>query len=244
MKGDRALLFESFKRKSGLRRYIGPKRILILGILALSVFYVWNLYQQGVLHPAMMEHYKDQHPISAVFLFVLIYAVFVLAAVPSLPMNLAAGYFWGGALGGVYAALGVTLGGWISFVAARWVLGQPLAERIERRWSALVQEEFDRNGWKFVAFARINPVIPTGPLNYMLGLTSLTHVSFLWVTFVFILPPSIAMAYLGDTLQTFSADQIEVREAVREVLLFSAAVTLFVVLRFVFRLSGKRPEKL
>ena len=233
------LLSESFKRKSGIRRYVGPKRILILGMLVLGVMYIWNLHQQGALDPSMVEHYRDQYPILAIFFFVLIYAVFILAAVPSLPMNLAAGYFWGGVLGGVYSALGVTLGGWVSFVSARWVLGQPLAKRINHRWSDRIQREFDRNGWKFVAFARINPIIPTGPLNYMLGLTSLTHIGFLWVTFVFILPPSIAMAYLGDTLQTFSADQIEVREAVKEILFFSAAVTLFVVLKFVLRVSRK-----
>ena len=239
MKRGSILLFESFKRKSGLRRYIGPKRILLFGMLVLAIVYVWSLYQQGMLHPVMVEYYKDQHPVSAIFLFVLIYTVFVLAAVPSLPMNLAAGYFWGGALGGVYSALGVTLGGWISFASARWLLGQPLAKSFGHGWRARVQREFDQGGWKFVAFARINPVIPTGPLNYLLGLTSLTHLSFLWVTFVFILPPSIAMAYLGDTLQTFMADQIEVKEIVREVLLFSAAITLFVALRFASRIARK-----
>src|SRR4249919_2148560 len=93
---------------------------------------------------------------------------------------------------------------------------------------------FDQGGWKFVAFARINPIIPTGPLNYLLGLTSLSNRGFLWATFVFLLPPSIAIAYIGDTLQTFTTQQSGVNEIVRGILVASAAVTFLAGIRFAF----------
>lgn len=173
----------------------------------------------------------------------LVYALSVIATLPSLPLNLAAGFFWGGVAGGTYSAIGVTLGGWFSFLAARWLIGQPLADQFENKWASKVQDEFERNGWKFIAFARINPIIPTGPLNYLLGLTSLSNRDFLWLTFVFLLPPAIAVAYIGDTLQTFTAQQADVSEIIRGILIASAAITFLALARFATKIYKKRSEK-
>ena len=238
-----SFLLKSLQKKRGIRRYIGPKRvILLLGLIAF-VFWAWAYYRTGALSPTMIEQYSDNHPVGAVMLFILIYAISVIASVPSLPLNLAAGFFWGGLVGGVYSTLGVTIGGWVSFAAARWLIGQPLAEQFDNKWASKVQREFDRGGWKFVAFARVNPIIPTGPLNYLLGLTSLSNIGFLWATFVFLLPPSIAVAYIGDTLQTFSTQQSGVNEIVRGILVASAAVTFLVGVKFAFRISKKRTNE-
>lgn len=225
-------LLRALKKKKGIRRYIGPKRVLLLVILILFLYWAWDYYKSGGFSPIIIEQYRNQHPIGAVLLFMLVYAVSVIAALPSLPLNLAAGFFWGGFIGGIYSVASVTIGGWVSFLAARWLIGQPLADHFENEWVSRVQCEFQRNGWKFVAFARINPIIPTGPLNYLLGLTALSNRGFLWATFVFLLPPSIAIAYIGDTLQTFMAEQANVSEIVRGILIASAAVTFLALIKF------------
>ncbi len=235
-----SLILKSIQNKRGIRRYIGPKRIILLLGLVAFVFWAWHYYHTGSFSPALIEQYRDDHPVWAVVLFVLIYAVFVIASLPSLPLNLAAGFFWGGLLGGVYTTVGVTIGGWISFALARWLIGQPFAKNCHNKWASKVQSEFDQGGWKFVAFARINPIIPTGPLNYLLGLTSLSSSTFLWATFVFLLPPAIAVAYIGDTLQTFTTQQSGVSEIVRGILIISAAVTFFVGIKYASSIFKKR----
>lgn len=237
-----SFIVKSLKNKRGLRRYIGPKRIIILLVFVALVFVAWNYYRDGSLSPAMIEKYRDNHPVGAVMLFILIYAISVIASLPSLPLNLAAGFFWGGFVGGIYSAIGVTIGGWASFAAARWLIGQPLADKFDNKWASRIQQEFDQGGWKFVAFARINPIIPTGPLNYLLGLTSLSSMGFLWATFVFLLPPSIAVAYIGDTLQTFTSQQGE-NEIIKSILIASAAVTLLVTIKFASGIFKKRSDK-
>lgn len=238
-----SFILRSLRKKQGIRRYIGPKRVVLLLVLTFFVIWAWDYYRAGALNPAIIEQYRDQYPVGAVLLFVLVYALSVIAALPSLPLNLAAGFFWGGMIGGIYSTIGVTLGGWISFLAARWLIGQPLAEKFNNKWVSKVQTEFDRDGWKFVAFARINPIIPTGPLNYLLGLTSLSNRGFLWATFIFLLPPSIAVAYIGDTLQTFVAHQTGVNEIVKGILIASAAVTFLALIKFAFKIFKKKSEQ-
>jgi uncharacterized membrane protein YdjX (TVP38/TMEM64 family) len=237
------LLVKSLRNKQGIRRYIGPKRMILFLAFIGFVIWAWEYYRTGVISPAIIEQYRDDHPVVAVLLYILIYAVSVIASLPSLPLNLAAGFFWGGIIGGVYSTLGVTIGGWASFITARWLIGQPLAEQFDNKWVNKVKSEFDKGGWKFVAFARINPIIPTGPLNYLLGLTSLSNRGFLWATFVFLLPPSIAVAYIGDTLQTFTTQQSGVNEIVRSILVVSAAVTFLSGLKFASVIFNKNRTK-
>lgn len=215
---------------------LDARRLVPLVCLLLLLGLAWYLAGSGQLSPAAVAQARRDHPVAAWLLFVGVYAVSVITALPSLPLNLAGGYFWGGIAGGITSAVGVTLGGWVSFALARHVIGQPLERKFGNRWAELVRQEFTRGGWKFVAFARINPIIPTGPLNYLLGLTALSHRSFLLVTFTFLLPPSIAMAYIGDALQTFTTQQAGVVEIVRGILAVSAAVTMVAAIRFAARL--------
>jgi uncharacterized membrane protein YdjX (TVP38/TMEM64 family) len=153
-----------------------------------------------------------------------------------LPFNLAGGYFWGGLFGGLYSAIAVTLGGWAAFCLARALIGMPFAKRCENRWVEKVRREFERSGWRFIAFVRLNPIIPTGPLNYLLGLTATSHFVFLWATFIFLLPPSMAVAYIGDSFRTFVADDIGVNSVIRTILFVSGAVTVVASLKLASKL--------
>jgi uncharacterized membrane protein YdjX (TVP38/TMEM64 family) len=222
--------------KEGWRRYIGPKRVMLLLLFLGGIVYVRSLYQQGELSSVIVEDYRSGHPITAVFLFVILYATSIVATLPTLPFNLAGGYFWGGLLGGFYSAIAVTLGGWASFSLARVLMGMPFAKHFHNRWAEKVRREFERSGWKFIAFARMNPIIPTGPLNYLLGLTSTSNFSFLWATFLFLLPPSIAVAYIGENFKTFVADDIGVNSVIRTILIVSGAVTLLASFKFASKL--------
>jgi uncharacterized membrane protein YdjX (TVP38/TMEM64 family) len=146
---------KSLAKKSGIRRYIGPKRSMLLLALVALIMWIWNLYGSGALNPGIIGRYRDDHPIMSIALFIAIYAVSVIALLPSLPLNLAGGFFWGGVLGGVYATVGLTIGGWASFAITRWLVGQVLAAQFDNKLMDRIQQEFERNGWKFVAFARI-----------------------------------------------------------------------------------------
>ena len=95
--------------KTGLRRFIGPKRIMILTVLAVLVGIAWYLRRQGWLDPSAIQHLIEQYPVIAPIVFALIYGLAMLSALPTLPVNLAAGLFWGPLLGGLYSTSGATI---------------------------------------------------------------------------------------------------------------------------------------
>ena len=192
-----------FFGKTGIRRFIGPKRVAILVMLVAGIALAWYLRKQGWLDPRAIEHLINSYPITAPIAFAAIYGIAMLSALPTLPVNLAAGLFWGPLLGGLYSTSGATIGAIAAFLLTRSVLGQPLAHRFDNRVIAEIQREFEAKGWLFLAFVRLNPIFPTGPLNYLLGLTAVDTATYVWTTFVFNLPPSIAVAWIGYSLGTF-----------------------------------------
>ena len=220
-------------------RYIGYKQVILLFGFLVLISFIWYYYRSGSLDPAIIEYYIIHYPIISICLFILAYAVFVIALIPTLPMNLAAGFFWGSVPGGIYATLGVTIGGWVSFTLAKSIIGKKLTRKFDNKLISKVQQEFDQNGWKFVAIARMTPIIPTGPLNYLLGLTSISNITFLWVTLVFLPPVTITVAFIGYTVGSFNAQNLEVIDLIWNILSISGAVVLIIAVKFISRLIKK-----
>ena len=236
-------MFGYLKTKRNLHVIIGPKKLITFFLFVIMCIALWANYHYGLFSLEFIRQYSFEHPIKAILLFLLLYSLTVLFALPSLPLNLAGGYFFGGLIGGIYSCIAVTIGSWLSFAYARWLVGQPLSKKLNNNWSKQIQLEFNKHGWKFVAFARINPVIPTGPLNYLLGLTSLSNSAFLLTTFLFLLPPTIAVSYVGDSLQTFTASNSSVAEVLRGIYIVSAVLTSFVFVKFLLNYHNKQKQK-
>jgi uncharacterized membrane protein YdjX (TVP38/TMEM64 family) len=233
------LVAKSISSKRGIRKYIGPKRTILFIMLIYFIFLIWNLHQNHGLSPEIIFNQKQVHPVGAIFLFVGLYIISIIFLLPSLPLNLAGGFFWGGIYGGLLSAIGVTIGSWISFCLSRVMFGEILAESFENKWFKIVQEEFDKHNWKFVAFARLNPIIPTGPLNYILGLTSMANIDYVIVTFFSLLAPSVAIAYIGSVIQGFALSGTSEEELIRNIILSSGFITIIATLRFANKIFRK-----
>lgn len=184
-------------KRTGWRRFIGPKRAVVaVSLLGLLVgARLMGADMESHLH--QLTAYAATHWAAAILLFVGIYTVAGVALVPTLPLNLVAGIIWGPWWGGFIAAAGATLGAAVAFVAARTLFGRVLARRYDNATVAALQQEFARQGWRFVGFVRVNPAFPTAALNYLFGLTSIRFRVYFLATAIFILPPSIAVAWIG-----------------------------------------------
>ena len=173
----------------------GALRLAAAVAMVAAVLAAWLLRDRVEVEPllALLERARGWGP----FAFVGAYALLSVLLVPTLPLNLGAGVLWGPLLGGVYSAIGATLGGAISFLLARHLLAPWLAGRWRGgRWDRL-RNELARNDWRVVAVTRLSPIFPTAALNYCYGVTPLPLRTFLWSTLAFLLPGSIVFAGLG-----------------------------------------------
>jgi len=178
-------------------------RVAVLVGIAGLVLAAHGLHSAGLLDPGKIQAFVNDRPLVTAGSFVLLYGVCVTSFIPTLPLNLAAGFLWGGLIGGVLATLGVTLGAVVAFVTARFLLGRAAIERIQGILPSDLLHTIDKLGWRAVAFVRLNPAFPTSVVNYALGVTSLPLGTYCWSTFVFFLPVTVAIAIIGEQTQTF-----------------------------------------
>ena len=212
------------------------KKKLWLSIISLIlIVLLWHFNTLKLYNLSVLEKYREDYPFISVLIFISIYALFVFSALPSLPLNLMAGFYWGTIQGGIYSVIAVTLGSWISFSISRSVFGQPLNSNFDNSWMNFFQKEFKNNGWKFIALARINPLIPTGPLNYFLGLTSVSNAKFIITTFLFLQPICIFISYIGFSINLINDQKVFLTDHLKFIVTVASFLTIFVLILLILK---------
>ena len=158
------------------------------------------LNQQQLFSTGLLLDLLGRHPVLAPLIFLGVYAVAPALFLPSIPLTLAAGFFWGPVWGVVFSIFGATVGSCPPFLLARHLFQNVVRAKVPpERWEWL-QDKVVRHGWKAVAFTRLVPVFPFNLLNYLFGLTPIPFRQYLGSTFVFMLPACIAFVAFGSSL--------------------------------------------
>jgi len=135
---------------------------------------------------------------AAPIVFMLIYAVAVVALIPASLLTIAGGAVFGIGRGAIYALIGATCGSTAAFLLGRHVF----RGRVERRLASMsrfaaVERAVSAQGRRIVFLLRLSPVVPFNFLNYALGLTTISVWDFL-IASIGTIPGAIVYAYAGD----------------------------------------------
>ncbi|GEM_PF-1875042 len=176
------------------------KKLLVIFLFLIILFLAQFLFhqKQSVLHFIM--DFLALHPILAPLYFILGYAVAAVLMIPTLPLNLMAGIFFGAWLGGIWSVLGSVLGATIAFLFARSVWGGLLVRKYSYRWMNWLERELEQTPWKVVAFVRLFPGIPSGPINFIFGLTNVPFATYVWASLLFLFPAALVFSAIGHAV--------------------------------------------
>jgi len=130
-------------------------------------------------------------------LFMLVMAVAVVSPLPTMPLDLLAGRWFGPLLGTFYSAFGATLGSLASFEIARW-FGRDFAARFLKGHILFCQSCSNRLMSKIVFLGRLVPVISFDLVSYSAGLTRMSAVKFAVASFLGMLPLTFLYNSVGD----------------------------------------------
>lgn len=123
----------------------------------------------------------------APFLFMGVMALTVASPLPSLPLDIAAGAFFGPWLGTLYSATGALGGALISFGLARF-LGRGFIERFLSGHINFCTPCSDRLLTSVILLTRLVPVVSFDLVSYGAGLTKISLKRFCLATFLGMLP--------------------------------------------------------
>ncbi len=130
--------------------------------------------------------------------FMIGYALSIIAFVPGSVLTLAAGVLFGLAAGTLYVFVAASLGACAAFLIARYVARAPLERRLQgnARFAA-IDRAVEQQGRKIAFLLRLSPVFPFTLLNYALGLTRVRFADYAFAC-LGMLPGTLLYVYLGS----------------------------------------------
>src|SRR6187200_561611 len=144
--------------------------------------------------------FTESHYVAAL---AIAFAVYVGAVAFSLPgglvLSLTMGFVFGRWVGTVLAVLAATIGATIVFLAARYIF----ADAARKRLGALgekINAGFTKNAFSYMLFLRLVPAFPFFLVNLAPALTSIPLRTFVFATFIGIIPGTFVFVNLGETL--------------------------------------------
>jgi uncharacterized membrane protein YdjX (TVP38/TMEM64 family) len=138
--------------------------------------------------------------------FVGLYIIAVVAAVPGLPISIAAAAIFGALKGVILVSIGSTLGASLAFLIARYLARDAIYHRLSgndkfRRLDRLTEQ----NGAIIVAITRLVPLFPFNLLNYGYGLTKVPFWTYAFWSWLCMLPGTIVYLVGTDAIVSAAA---------------------------------------
>ena len=135
--------------------------------------------------------------------YIVVYAVCVVAFVPASILTLGAGAIFGFVGGVIVVIIGATLGATLSFLLARTVMRKRVEAMTAKnaKFRAL-DRAIASEGIKIVFLVRLAVVFPFTWLNYAFGLTAIPLRSYVAATFIGIIPATAAFVFVSSAATT------------------------------------------
>jgi uncharacterized membrane protein YdjX (TVP38/TMEM64 family)/rhodanese-related sulfurtransferase len=168
---------------------------LLLGLVILGGA-LWLALNRDQLDPAAIEGAIRGLGLWGPVVHVVLFALGTVLFVPGALFGLAGGLLFGPIWGTILNLAGATLGATAAFLVARYVAADWVRQKAGARLERLIKG-VEEEGWRFVAFMRLVPLIPFNLLNYALGLTRIPLVAYALASLLCMVPGTLAYTWLG-----------------------------------------------
>jgi len=151
---------------------------------------------RDLLDATALQNWIENAGSAAPLVFMLVYIIGTVFFLPGSVLTLLGGALFGPVIGTFYNLTAATIGAMLSFLIARFLASNWVAEKTGGRLKQLING-VENEGWRFVAFTRLVPLFPFNLLNYALGLTRISFTQYSIATYICMLPGAFAYTYLG-----------------------------------------------
>lgn len=140
--------------------------------------------------------------------YIVVYAVCVVAFVPASILTLGAGAIFGFVGGTIVVVIGATIGATLSFLLARTVMRKRIeAMTASNKKSRALDRAIAAEGMKIVFLVRLAVVFPFTYINYAFGLTAIPLWRYVIATFLGIIPATAAFVFASSAATKAAAGE-------------------------------------
>ncbi len=161
--------------------------------------------------------------------YMAIYAVGVVLAIPGTVITVMAGVLFGSVLGIVVVSVGSTAGASLAFLVSRHIARESVAQRFASNEKFVHLDQLTKkHGAIIVAITRLIPIFPFNLLNYGFGLTQVPFRTYVFWSWICMLPGTVLFVVGADALSS-GISQGRIPWALVVVLAVTLALILFLV---------------
>ncbi len=176
--------------------------ILVLAIL----FYVARA--SGVsAHIATLQNFVQEQGVYGPIIFVGLYILTTVLALPGSALTIMAGALFGSLLGTGVVITGATIGASLCFLIARYFARESILNLLSKNEKFQKLDNLtEKNGYIIVAITRLVPLFPFNLLNYGFGLTKVPFKVYVLWSALCMLPGTILYVVGADAVSTAMRD--------------------------------------
>ncbi|AZR72151.1 hypothetical protein BBF96_01325 [Anoxybacter fermentans] len=184
------------------------KLVIIVGVLAIIIFLLkrYGVFEYMKDFRAIKE-WIDGFGVWGPVVYILVYIACCLFFLPGLPITIVGGLVFGSIWGTIYVSIGSTIGASLAFLIARyaardmvesWVANNPQFKKID--------EGVEKQGWRMLMITRLVPIFPFNLQNFAYGLTKIKFSTYVLVSWICMLPGTIAYVFAAGSLSSGQGD--------------------------------------
>jgi uncharacterized membrane protein YdjX (TVP38/TMEM64 family) len=176
--------------------------ILFFGLIAYFYFDLSRYLSFTALkhNHALFLAWTHQHYLLAVAAFMLIYIMAVAASIPgAIFLTLVGGFLFGIVWGTLYVVISATIGALCLFLAVRTAL-EPWIAKKAGPWVTKMRAGFQAHALQYLLMLRLIPIFPFWAVNIVPALLGVNTATFIFATFIGIMPGSFVYVTLGSGL--------------------------------------------
>lgn len=180
--------------------------VLILTIICIIATGLGMIFIGGI-DQNQLKMWLDKMGIFAPIIYVLLYTIGTLLILPSTPLNLTGGAFFGIWWGTFWTTVAAIIAAIVAFAFTRTIGKEIIAQKFAGRWEA-IDAEIRQGGLFYMFSIRLLPIIPYGLVNFAAGLTSIRWRDYLIGTILGTLPGVLPFVMMGAGFTELSQGNI------------------------------------
>ena len=178
----------------------------------------------------------------APLVYVLIYIIAVVAALPGAAITIAGGALFGSVTGVILVSIGSTIGASLAFIIARYVARNAIVRRLSGNETFHKLDRMtEEHGAIIVAITRLVPIFPFNLLNYGFGLTRVPFGTYIFWSWLCMIPGTI-LYVVGTDAVVSGVSQGNVPWPLVAAMV-AAGIVLFLLVKFARRRLRAKDDK-
>ncbi len=178
-------------------------KIIITTIIIITVAIL--AYKLGLVNKLkdikLMQQWFKSFGTIGYLIYIIIYILASVFMLPGSILTIVAGIVYGPILGSTLALIGATSGAVISFLIAKYFMKDTIMSMIgSNTLYERIDKGFKVNGSSFLILTRLVPVFPFNLQNYAYGLTSIKISTYIFWTFICMMPGAFIYAYMAGEI--------------------------------------------